>query len=156
MKVIIGADQGAFPQKAAIVEHLQSRGIEVDDYGVFNTDSFDYPDIALPVAKDVAAGKCDFGILMCGTGIGVSLAANKVPGIRAAVTPTVEFGQLAKNHNNANIICLSGRFVDEQTNIAIVDAFIDTQFAGEDGTEAGQRHARRVNKIMQIEKDFGR
>ena len=146
-KIAIGTDHGAIDYKTDVIKHLENLGHEVDDCGTNSTDSCDYPDFAEIVAEKVAAGICDFGILMCGTGIGMSLAANKVKGIRAAVIPNVEYAKLSKQHNNANIICLSGRFMGLQDCIDCVDAYMDETFAGD-------RHARRVEKIMQIEDKY--
>ena len=147
MKIAVGTDHGAIEYKDTIVKHLTELGHEVDDCGTNSPESCDYPDYALVVAEKVAAGLSDIGILMCGTGIGMSLAANKVKGIRAAVVPNVEYAKLAKQHNNANIICLSGRFMSLDDCIKCIDVFMNEEFEGD-------RHERRVNKIMEIEKDY--
>lgn len=147
MKISIGTDHGAIEYKAEMIKHLSDLGHEVDDCGTNSTDSCDYPDYALPVAEKVAAGISDFGILMCGTGIGMSLAANKVKGIRAAVVPNVDYAKLAKQHNHANVICLSGRFMSLDDCKNCVDAYMAAK-------EEGDRHDRRVQKIMDIEKDY--
>lgn len=144
MFVSIGADHGGFNQKDAIVEHLRNDGIEVIDHGTDSDASVDYPDFARLVADDVASGVAEFGILICGTGIGMSIAANKVKGIRAANIINEEFAKLSREHNNANVITLSGRFVSLDENIAILKTFLATPFGGD-------RHERRVNKIHALE-----
>ena len=144
--IALGADHGGYEQKAALLSWLLDQGCEVDDYGCDSTDSVDYPDYAAAVARAVAAGKADYGILVCGTGIGMQVAANKIHGIRAANVITPEFAALAREHNNANVITLSGRFVDLESNKRIVETFLTTQFAG-------GRHERRVAKIMDIEQE---
>lgn len=146
MHIALGADHGGYEQKTALLSWLLEQGYEVNDYGCDSTDSVDYPDYAATVARAVAAGKADFGILICGTGIGMQVAANKVHGIRAANVITPEFATLAREHNNANVVTLSGRFVDLESNKCIVEAFLTTQFAG-------GRHERRVAKIMDIEQE---
>lgn len=146
LHIAVGSDHGGFEQKTQLLAWLQEQGYEVDDYGCDSTDSVDYPDYAAAVARAVAAGKADFGILVCGTGIGMQVAANKVHGIRAANVTTPEFAALAREHNNANVVTLSGRFVDLESNERIVETFLTTQFAG-------GRHERRVAKIMNIEQE---
>lgn len=147
MKIAIGTDHGAIDYKAEIIEHLKNSGNDVIDCGTNSTESCDYPDFAKAVAQKVASGEADFGVLMCGTGIGMSLAANKVKGIRAAVIPNVDYAKLSKQHNNANVICLSGRFMSLDECKACVDAYMAEEFEGD-------RHERRVNKIMEIENEY--
>lgn len=154
MKIAIGTDHGAIDYKEEVIKHLESKGHVVQDFGTNSNESCDYPDFALAVSKSVASGENNFGILMCGTGIGMSIAANKVKGIRAAVLPNVDYARLSKEHNNANIICLSGRFMSMDECIACIDTYIDVDFKGNNDDSSGQRHARRVDKIMQIEKDY--
>lgn len=154
MKIAIGTDHGAIDYKNDVIKYLTDKGFEVVDFGTNSTESCDYTDYAKIVAQDVATGNCDFGILMCGTGIGMSLAANKVKGIRAAVVPNIDYARLSKQHNNANIICLSGRFMSLQECIDCIDAYMQADFAGSKNDESGQRHARRVNKISDIEKEY--
>lgn len=144
--IALGADHGGYEQKEALLSWLRAEGHTVDDYGCGSTESVDYPDFAAPVARAVAAGEADFGILVCGTGIGMQVAANKVHGVRAANVITPEFAQLAREHNNANVVTLSGRFVSLEQNERIVETFLSTPFAG-------GRHERRVAKIMQIEQE---
>ena len=142
MRVSIGSDHAGFEQKQALVDYLKGKGHEVVDRGPANDDRVDYPDYAAPVARDVAAGAADFGVLVCGTGIGMAMAAGKVPGVRAANITSAGFAALSREHNDANT--LSGRFVPLEENERILDAFFATPF-GEG------RHAGRVEKIMALE-----
>ena len=144
MRVSIGSDHAGFEQKQALVDYLKGKGHEVVDRGPANDDRVDYPDYAAPVARDVAASAADFGVLVCGTGIGMAMAADKVPGARAANIINPEFAALCREHNDANVITLSGRFVPLEENERILDAFFATPF-GEG------RHAGRVEKIMALE-----
>jgi ribose 5-phosphate isomerase B len=144
MRIAIGSDHAGLEQKELIREHLNERGDEVSDLGTFSEESVDYPDFALAVARAVANGAADAGVLVCGTGIGMAIAANKVVGVRAANVTSQEFARLARQHNNANVVTVSGRFVPIERNVAIVDAFLDTDF------EAG-RHSGRVDKISAAE-----
>ena len=144
MIISIASDHAGFEQKQALAAYLRGLGHEVLDRGPENDNRVDYPDFAKLVADDVAAGTAERGVLVCGTGIGMAIAANKVDGIRAANVTTPEFAQLAREHNDANVITVSGRFVDEETNRAILDAFLSTAFGG-------GRHTGRVEKIMALE-----
>ena len=144
MKVSIAADHAGFEEKELLVGYLAELGHEVIDRGPANDDRVDYPDFAAKVAADVVAGEAERGILVCGTGIGMAIAANKVDGIRAANVTTPEFAQLAREHNDANIVTVSGRFVTDEVNRAIVKAFLETEFGG-------GRHAGRVDKIMALQ-----
>lgn len=144
VRLSVGSDHGGFEQKGQLIEWLVSQDYQVIDKGCNSTESVDYPDFAAAVADDVAAGNADFGILVCGTGIGMAIAANKVKGIRAANVTSPDFARLSREHNNANVVTLSGRFVDLDTNKAIIKTFLTTEHAGE-------RHARRVAKISQLE-----
>jgi len=139
-RIVIGSDHGGFDQKELLKPWLISQGYSVKDIGPENADSVDYPDYAHTVAKLVKRGEADFGVLVCGTGLGMAIAANKVTGIRAVPVVSTEFAQLSRQHNDANVVCLSGRFVDDATNKNIVSAFIGSDFEGE-------RHARRVAKF---------
>lgn len=143
--IAIGSDHGGFELKNHIKKHLEDRGLEFKDFGVYNEDSVDYPDCAKPVCKAVLSGECERGILLCGTGIGISIAANKHSGIRAALCTNVFSAKMAKEHNNANIICLGGRVTGCELAFMIVDAWLDAEFAG-------GRHAKRIAKIHEIEK----
>ncbi|WP_304597237.1 ribose 5-phosphate isomerase B [Adlercreutzia caecimuris] len=144
MRVSIGSDHAGFEQKQALVDYLKGKGHEVVDRGPANDDRVDYPDYAAPVARDVADGAADFGVLVCGTGIGMAMAADKVPGVRAANIINPEFAALCREHNDANVITLSGRFVPLEENERILDAFLATDFGG-------GRHAGRVEKIMALD-----
>ena len=143
MRVSIGSDHAGFEQKQALVDYLLGKGIEVIDRGPDSDDRVDYPDYAVPVARDVAEGATDYGVLVCGTGIGMAMAADKVPGVRAANIITSEFAALCREHNDANVITLSGRFVPLEENERILDTFLATDFGG-------GRHAGRVEKIMAL------
>lgn len=144
MRISIASDHGGFEQKQQLVRYLGEKGLDVVDRGPDTDDSVDYPDFAERTCKDVQAGEAEFGILVCGTGIGMAIAANKMRGIRAANVTSPAFAQLSREHNNANVLTLSGRFVSLDENEAIVDAFLDTPFGG-------GRHERRVGKIMALE-----
>ncbi len=144
MNIAIGADHAGFEQKELLKKYLVEQGFTVHDKGCFSEDRVDYPDFAKTVSEAVAAGEADYGVLVCGTGIGMAMAANKVNGIRAANVVSPEFAQLAREHNNANVVTVSGRFVSLETNKAILDAFLNTEFAG-------GRHECRVSKIMELE-----
>ena len=144
MRVSIGSDHAGFEQKQALVDYLKGKGVEVVDRGPANDDRVDYPDYAAPVARDVADGAADYGVLVCGTGIGMAMAADKVPGVRAANIINPEFAALCREHNDANVITLSGRFVPLEENERILDTFLATDFGG-------GRHAGRVEKIMALE-----
>jgi ribose 5-phosphate isomerase B len=147
MRIIVGSDHAGFDQKESLRKHLEAQGHAVADAGAFGTDSVDYPDFARAVGVSVAAGDADAGVLVCGTGIGMAMAANKVPGVRAANVTDTEFARLARQHNNANVVALSGRFVDAKTNQRIVDVFVSTPFAG-------GRHEGRVDKISAMDRSL--
>ena len=144
MKIAVAADHGGFELKNIIKEYLTEKGNEIIDFGTNSPESVDYPDFALLCAKEVVSGNVDFGILFCGTGVGISIAANKVKGIRCALCPSPEIAALTKEHNNANIISLGGRFTSPEYAKEIVDAYMSAQFAGD-------RHQKRINKISDIE-----
>lgn len=144
MKIAIGCDHGGLEHKDAIVAHLKERGFEVKDSGIYENHSVDYPDIAVKVCADITSGECERGILVCGTGIGMSLAANKVKGIRAAACSEHFSAKYTRLHNDSNILCLGGRVIGVGTALELVDLFVDTEFEG-------GRHATRVNKVMAIE-----
>ena len=145
MKIVIGSDHGGIHLKEVLKQHLAERGIEVDDAGTYTEESCDYPDIAVKVCREITEGKAERGILVCGTGIGMSMAANKVNGIRAALCGDVFSATMSREHNNANVICLGERVLGPGLAVCILDAWLDMEFAG-------GRHERRVNKIMDIEK----
>lgn len=144
-KVITGSDHAGLALRAEVVKVAAAKGFEVEDLGPFSGESVDYPDYAERVARAVAASAARFGILVCGTGIGMSIAANKVKGVRAALCTTELEARMARAHNDANVLCLGERVVGSGLGAAIVDAFLATPF------EAG-RHARRVEKIAALEK----
>jgi len=144
--ISIASDHAGFEEKQLLVGYLREQGHEVLDRGPANDDRVDYPDFAVLVAKDVTSGAAERGVLVCGTGIGMAVAANKVDGIRAANVTSPEFAALAREHNDANIVTVSGRFVTDEVNRAIVKTFLETDFGG-------GRHAGRVEKIMALEKE---
>ncbi len=146
MKIAVGSDHGGFRLKGEILRFLTEAGHQVEDMGTHSEASTDYPDYAFSVARAVAAGEADLGILVCGTGIGMSIAANKVRGARAALATDCYMARMAREHNNANILCLGGRVVGVGTALEIVRAFLESRFAG-------GRHARRVGKIEALERE---
>ena len=146
MKISIASDHAGFEQKQALVDYLASQGHDVIDRGPDCDDRVDYPDYAALVAHDVVDGAAERGVLVCGTGIGMAVAANKVDGIRAVNVVTPQFAELSREHNDANVVAVSGRFVDEPTNREILDAFVSTAFGG-------GRHAGRVEKIAALENE---
>lgn len=144
MKIAIGCDHGGLEHKNSIVEHLKERGFVVSDFGIYEAVSVDYPDIAVKVAEAIQSKECELGILVCGTGIGMSLAANKIKGIRAAACSEHFSAKYTRLHNNSNILCLGGRVIGVGTALELVDLFVDTEFEG-------GRHAKRVDKITALE-----
>lgn len=146
MKIALGADHAGFELKEKVKRYLLEKGLGVDDHGTNSPQSVDYPDYAFFVAEQVASGKAEYGILVCGSGIGMSIAANKVHGIRAAhVTSELE-AQLSREHNDANVLAIGGRVLDENMAHKIIDRWLSTEFTG-------GRHQQRVNKIMAIERE---
>jgi len=146
MKIALGADHAGFELKDAIKQHLQQRGIEVCDEGAWSAESVDYPDYARAVAHDVGGQRADLGILVCGSGIGMAITANKVDGIRAANVSTELEAELSRQHNNANVLALGARILNPELAVRIVDKWLATSFAG-------GRHERRVEKIAAIERE---
>ncbi len=144
MKIMLGSDHAGFDLKETIKQLLAATPHQIADAGTYSLASVDYPDYAQKVARAVAAGQADRGILVCGTGIGVCIAANKIRGIRAAPAWNVDVARLSRQHNNANILCLSGRFLDPAIAKEIVLAWLETPFEG-------GRHQQRVDKIAQLE-----
>lgn len=145
MRVAIASDHGGFEHKQELVNYLTNElGCEVLDMGPDSDASVDYPDYAAPVARAVSAGEADRGVLVCGTGIGMALAADKVPGVRASSITSVPFAELFRQHNNGNVVCLSGRFVDLDVNKEIVKTFLTTEFEG-------GRHEGRIAKVMDLD-----
>ncbi|MBS1852228.1 MAG: ribose 5-phosphate isomerase B [Acidobacteria bacterium] len=145
MKIALGADHAGFELKEKIKAYLAGKGISVADHGTHSTESVDYPDYARVVGEEVVAKQADYGILVCGAGIGMSIAANKVPGVRAANIHSEVEAQLSREHNNANILALGGRLLDEATALQIVERWLSTPFSG-------GRHERRVEKISALER----
>ncbi len=137
--IAIGSDHGGYELKSEVIRHLKERGFEVRDYGCDSTASCDYPVYARTVANAVAGGECELGILICGTGIGMSIAANKVDGIRAALCSDCFSAQATKEHNNANILCMGARTIGTGLALMITDIFVDTPFSND------ERHVRRIN-----------
>ena len=142
--IALGADHGGYVLKEAVKKYLDEQEIEYHDFGTCNEDSVDYPPFALKVAKAVISGECDKGILCCGTGIGISIAANKVKGIRAALCTNEFCAEMTRRHNDANILCMGGRVIDEKEAVKLTEVFLNTPFEG-------GRHAERIAQITQIE-----
>lgn len=136
--LVIGCDHGGFEIKNTIIEHLKSKDIDFIDVGCYNTDSVDYPVIAKALCEKITSGEAQIGILVCGTGIGMSMAANKIKGIRAACCSDTFSARLTRNHNNANVLCLGGRVVGPGLAVDLVDNFINAEFEG-------GRHQRRID-----------
>lgn len=139
--IAIGCDHGGFELKQEIITHLKENNIEFKDFGCYSTESVDYPDYAKAVAAAIVEGSCEKGILICGTGIGISIAANKVPGIRCALCHDVFSAEATRLHNNANIVALGARVIGPGHALKIVDTFLSTPFSND------ERHIRRIKKI---------
>ena len=146
MKIAIGCDHGAFDLKNAVVKHLQGKGYEVCDFGCYSLDSCDYPDFAETAAKAVASGECEKGIVLCTTGIGISIAANKVKGIRCALLSDPLSARMTREHNDTNMMAMGAGIVGKNLALEIVDTWIGTEFSGE------AKHQRRIDKVMALEK----
>ena len=144
MRIAIGADHAGYPLKEAVKVHLIAGGHDVTDAGTHSLDSVDYPLIAAAVAQDVANGHAEAGVLVCGTGLGMAIAANKVPGVRAVQVGDVAFAEMARRHNDANVVTLAGRSIGADAAFGIVDAFLATAFEG-------GRHQHRVDQISGLE-----
>lgn len=144
MKVAIASDHAGFEQKQVLASYLREKGFDVMDLGPETDDRVDYPDFASALGREISAGTVQRGVLVCGTGIGMAIAACKVPGVRAANITRPDFAVLCREHNDANVVTLSGRFVSVEENEAILDAFFETEFAG-------GRHAGRVEKINALD-----
>lgn len=143
MKIAIGGDHAGFELKEKVIDLLKSKGIEVKDFGPFNTESCDYPDYVHPLAKAVVAKEFEFGIVICGSGNGVNMVANKYQDIRSGLCWEVELAEMTRAHNNANVLAVPARYISEELGLKIVEAFISTPFEG-------GRHQRRVDKIACI------
>ena len=145
MKIAIACDHGALALKNKIISHLQEKGYEVVNFGTDTLDSCDYPDFAAPAARAVAAGACEKGIVLCTTGIGVSISANKVKGIRCALLSDVVSARMTREHNDTNMMALGAGIVGEILALEIVDTWLGTEFSH------GERHQRRIDKMMALE-----
>ena len=144
MKIAFACDHAGFILKQSIIDHLKERGCEVTDFGCYTPERVDYPILGEKAARAVSRGECDLGILVCGTGIGISLAANRVRGIRAAACAEPYAADMARRHNNLNVLAIGARVVGEGTAISIVDAFLDAEFEG-------GRHAKRLAMLDEIQ-----
>jgi ribose 5-phosphate isomerase B len=140
MKITIGADHAGYAMKEKVIAHLREKGIELDDEGPNNEESVDYTDFAKKVASKVADGTCDRGILICGTGLGMSMAANRFPGVRAALANDLFSAIMSRRHNDANVLAMGGRLIGDALALQLVDTWLDTPFEG-------GRHQRRVDKM---------
>lgn len=139
--IAIGCDHGGYELKNELIAHLEKRGFEIKDYGTYSETSCDYPDYAKQVAGAVASGEADKGILICGTGIGMSITANKVPGVRAALCGDCFSAEATRSHNDANVLCMGARVTGPGLALKIADIFLDTPFSED------ERHIRRISKI---------
>ena len=146
MKISIGCDHGALALKNKVAEHLTKQGHEVKDFGTYTLDYCDYPEFAAAAAKAVASGECEKGIVLCTTGIGVSISANKVDGIRCALLSDVWSAKMTRLHNDTNVMALGAGVVGENLALEIADTWLGTEFSGE------ARHQRRIDKVMALEK----
>ena len=146
MKIAIGCDHGALALKNKLVSHLENRGFEVKDFGTYTLDSCDYPEFAGAAAKAVASGECSRGIVLCTTGIGVSIAANKVKGIRCALLSDLMSARLTREHNDTNMMAIGAAVVGEGLALEIGDTWLDTEFSHH------ERHQRRIDKVMALER----
>ena len=142
--IAIGSDHGGYALKQVIISHLADRGIEFRDFGTYSEESCDYPEYGEAVGRAVASGECELGIAVCGTGIGISIAANKVHGVRAAACSDCFTAEMCRSHNDANVLALGGRVIGPGLALKIVDIFLSTGFDG-------GRHARRLGKLAEIE-----
>ena len=143
--IAIGSDHGGFSLKEAVKKHLDEAGVAYKDYGTYREESCDYPDFAHAVCAAIQSGECDKGLLFCGTGVGISIAANKHRGIRAACCSDYFSAKYTRLHNDANVLCQGGRVVGEGLACELVDVFLSTPFSG------GERHKRRLDKVRGIE-----
>lgn len=147
MKIAIGCDHGALALKNSVVSHLEAAGHTVQDFGTYSTASCDYPDFAAAAARAVASGECERGIVMCTTGIGVSISANKIGGVRCALLTDVWTAKMTRLHNDTNMMALGAGVLGPNLAMEIVDTWLGTEFSGE------ERHARRIAKLMALEKE---
>ena len=147
MIISIGADHAAYNLKSVIIEHLKEKGIEVIDRGTYSLDSCDYPDYGIAVAEDIAAKRVDKGIVICYTGIGISIAANKVKGVRCALVNSVDAAILTREHNDSNCLAMGAKYTPNELAIEIVDTWLDTNYSNM------EKHTRRINKISAYESE---
>ena len=147
MKIAIGSDHGALALKNKAVAHLTAKGYEVVDFGTYTTDSCDYPDFGAAAAKAVASGECEKGIVLCTTGIGISIAANKVKGVRCALLSDVMSARLTRQHNDTNVMAIGAGVVGEMLALEIMDTWLGTEFSND------PRHQRRIDKVMALENE---
>jgi len=143
VKIALGSDHAGYLLKNVIKDHLAEKELEFTDFGTFKMDSADYPEYSYKVCQSIISGECDLGILICGTGIGMSMAANKNKGIRAAVVHSAETAKMSRLHNNANVLCMGARIVEEEAACEFVDIWLSTSFEG-------GRHEKRLNLITQL------
>lgn len=148
--IALGCDHGGFGLKEAVKKHLEERNIEYKDFGTYSDESVDYAVYAEKAALAVREGECTLGLLFCGTGVGISMAANKVKGIRAACCSDDFSAEMTRRHNDANMLCLGGRVINEEKAIELCDIFLDTPFSDE------ERHIRRINQIKDLEERFNK
>ena len=144
MKIVVGSDHAAYELKEAIKEKLTKEGHEVIDVGCDSTESVDYPKYGHAVGRTVASGEAERGIAVCGSGIGISIACNKVPGIRAALCTSVEMAEMCRRHNNANVVCMGARMISQELAFDIIDKWMTTEFEG-------GKHLRRINGIEDLD-----
>lgn len=144
MKIAIGSDHGGFALKQQVAAHLEKKGYEVKDVGCYSLDSVDYPTYGHAVGKAVADGECEFGIVVCTTGIGISIAANKVPGVRCALCSEPYSAHMTREHNNANVLAMGGGLIGTNMALQIVDEFLNTEFSTE------EKHHRRVDMLEEL------
>ena len=147
MKIAIGCDHGALALKEAMIAHLTKQGHEIKDFGTYTLDSCDYPDFAAPAAKAVASGECDKGIVLCTTGIGVSITCNKIKGIRCALLSDVMSARMTREHNDTNMMAIGAGVVGQMLALEIADTWLGTEFSNE------PRHQRRIDKVMALENE---
>ena len=145
MKIALGCDHGALALKEKLIPHLEAKGYEVKDFGTYTYDSCDYPDFAGPAAQAVASGECEKGIVLCTTGIGVSITANKVKGVRCALLSDVMSARMTREHNDTNMMAIGAGVVGQMLALQITDTWLETDFSGE------PRHQRRIDKLMAVE-----
>ena len=145
--IALASDHGGFDLKEQVKKHLEERGLEYKDFGTYDKNSCDYPDFGVQAAKAVGAGECEKGIVICTTGIGISIVANKVKGVRCALCSETTTARLTREHNDANVLAMGGGMVGPLLACEIVDTFLDTEFSGL------EKHSRRIDKIAEIEKD---